>query len=168
MFFKHQWIEEDVALRPGWSESYYNDCYCNSPLVWFQLRFSIGWFQKIWDSWIHVINFWFFSLYFLYLGDYERIIRTLGQIASFNISLWGFSNPTLYRKFRPTNFFYASMYFSRCIASPWKILCWIRNLICSSPSCGSSEPKIGYFCSPLCELLDFGESCFIFTSSVLS
>ena len=33
MFFKHQWIEEDVALRPGWSESYYNDCYCNSPLV---------------------------------------------------------------------------------------------------------------------------------------
>ena len=33
MFFKHQWIEEDVALRPGWSESYYNDCYCNLPLV---------------------------------------------------------------------------------------------------------------------------------------
>jgi hypothetical protein len=33
MFFKHQWIEEDIALRPGWSESYYNDCYCNSPLV---------------------------------------------------------------------------------------------------------------------------------------
>ena len=33
MFFKHQWIEEDVTLRPGWSESYYNDCYCNLPLV---------------------------------------------------------------------------------------------------------------------------------------
>ena len=31
MFFKHQWIEEDIALMPEWSQSYYEDCYCNTP-----------------------------------------------------------------------------------------------------------------------------------------
>ena len=31
MFFKHQWIEEDIALRPEWSDAYYEDCYCNIP-----------------------------------------------------------------------------------------------------------------------------------------
>ena len=29
--FKHQWIDEDIALQPEWKESYYNDCYCNIP-----------------------------------------------------------------------------------------------------------------------------------------
>ena len=27
--FQHQWIEEDVALRPEWSAGYLSDCYCN-------------------------------------------------------------------------------------------------------------------------------------------
>ena len=31
MFFKHQWIEEDIALMPEWSQSYYEECYCNTP-----------------------------------------------------------------------------------------------------------------------------------------
>ena len=31
MFFKHQWIEEDIALRPEWSDAYYEDCFCNIP-----------------------------------------------------------------------------------------------------------------------------------------
>merc|ERR1711935_629038 len=31
MFFKHQWIEEDIALRPEWADAYYEDCYCNTP-----------------------------------------------------------------------------------------------------------------------------------------
>lgn len=29
--FKHQWIEDDVALKPEWSEAYFKDCYCNAP-----------------------------------------------------------------------------------------------------------------------------------------
>ena len=33
MFFKHQWIEEDIDLKPEWAKSYYSNCYCNSPLV---------------------------------------------------------------------------------------------------------------------------------------
>ena len=31
MFFKHQWIEDDIALRPEWSDAYYEDCFCNIP-----------------------------------------------------------------------------------------------------------------------------------------
>ena len=31
MFFKHQWIEEDIALRPEWTDNYSTDCYCNFP-----------------------------------------------------------------------------------------------------------------------------------------
>ena len=31
MFFKHQWIEEDIALRPEWTDHYSKDCYCNAP-----------------------------------------------------------------------------------------------------------------------------------------
>ena len=31
MFFKHQWIEEDIALRPEWADAYYDKCYCNAP-----------------------------------------------------------------------------------------------------------------------------------------
>ena len=29
LFFKHQWIEDDVALRPQWSDALLSDCYCN-------------------------------------------------------------------------------------------------------------------------------------------
>ena len=29
LFFKHQSIEDDAALKPEWSEAYFNDCYCN-------------------------------------------------------------------------------------------------------------------------------------------
>ena len=29
MFFKHQSIDEDVALNPQWAEGYYTGCYCN-------------------------------------------------------------------------------------------------------------------------------------------
>ena len=29
LFFKHQFIEEDVKLRPQWAEAYFKDCYCN-------------------------------------------------------------------------------------------------------------------------------------------
>ena len=29
--FKHQWIEEDLEMRPQWSEAYYDQCYCNVP-----------------------------------------------------------------------------------------------------------------------------------------
>ena len=29
--FKHQWIEEDIKLKPEWSSAYYNQCYCNVP-----------------------------------------------------------------------------------------------------------------------------------------
>ena len=31
MFFKHQWIEEDIALMPEWSDAYYKECHCNAP-----------------------------------------------------------------------------------------------------------------------------------------
>ena len=31
MQFKHQGIEEDVAMNPQWSEAYYKECYCNTP-----------------------------------------------------------------------------------------------------------------------------------------
>jgi len=31
MFFKHQWIEEDIALRPEWTDNYSEGCYCNFP-----------------------------------------------------------------------------------------------------------------------------------------
>ena len=31
LFFKHQWIEEDVLLKPEWSEAYFKNCYCNAP-----------------------------------------------------------------------------------------------------------------------------------------
>ena len=31
LFFKHQWIEDDVALKSEWSDAYFNDCYCNAP-----------------------------------------------------------------------------------------------------------------------------------------
>ena len=31
MFFKHQWIEDDIALRPEWIDNYSEDCYCNFP-----------------------------------------------------------------------------------------------------------------------------------------
>ena len=31
MFFKHQWIEDDVALRPEWADAYFNECFCNAP-----------------------------------------------------------------------------------------------------------------------------------------
>jgi len=31
MFFKHQWIEEDIALRPEWADAFYDECYCNAP-----------------------------------------------------------------------------------------------------------------------------------------
>ena len=31
MFFKHQWIEDDIALKPEWSDAYYDQCYCNIP-----------------------------------------------------------------------------------------------------------------------------------------
>ena len=31
MFFKHQWIEDDIALKPEWSDAYYDGCYCNIP-----------------------------------------------------------------------------------------------------------------------------------------
>lgn len=27
--FKHQWIEDDAALKPEWAEAYASDCYCN-------------------------------------------------------------------------------------------------------------------------------------------
>ena len=29
--FKHQWIEDDIKLRPEWTKSYYKDCFCNVP-----------------------------------------------------------------------------------------------------------------------------------------
>ena len=29
LFFKHQWIEDDLALKPEWSDAYLNKCYCN-------------------------------------------------------------------------------------------------------------------------------------------
>ena len=32
MFFKHQWIDEDIALKPEWTEAYYDECYCNVPV----------------------------------------------------------------------------------------------------------------------------------------
>ena len=31
LFFKHQWIEDDVALMPAWTEGYADQCYCNAP-----------------------------------------------------------------------------------------------------------------------------------------
>ena len=31
MFFRHQWIEEDIALKPEWSETLsLDECYCNA------------------------------------------------------------------------------------------------------------------------------------------
>ena len=33
MFFKHQWIDDDIALRPEWTEAYYDGCYCNVPVL---------------------------------------------------------------------------------------------------------------------------------------
>ena len=29
LFFKHQWIEEDAALKPEWADAYFSECYCN-------------------------------------------------------------------------------------------------------------------------------------------
>jgi len=29
MFFKHQWIEDDVAAKPEWTEGLLGECYCN-------------------------------------------------------------------------------------------------------------------------------------------
>ena len=29
MFFKHQWIEDDIDLKPEWAEGFLNQCYCN-------------------------------------------------------------------------------------------------------------------------------------------
>ena len=31
LFFKHQGIEEDVALNPQWTDAYYDECACNVP-----------------------------------------------------------------------------------------------------------------------------------------
>ena len=31
LFFKHQWIEDDVALKPEWTDAYFNECFCNRP-----------------------------------------------------------------------------------------------------------------------------------------
>lgn len=31
--FRHQWIEDDVALRPEWAEGYFKDCHCNAPEI---------------------------------------------------------------------------------------------------------------------------------------
>ena len=31
LFFRHQWIEDDIVMRPEWSEAYFDDCYCNLP-----------------------------------------------------------------------------------------------------------------------------------------
>ena len=31
LFFKHQWIEDDIALKPEWALNYYDGCYCNIP-----------------------------------------------------------------------------------------------------------------------------------------
>ena len=31
LFFKHQWIEDDVALKPEWTDAYFDKCYCNRP-----------------------------------------------------------------------------------------------------------------------------------------
>ena len=31
LFFKHQGVEEDIALRPEWSDAYFHDCSCNYP-----------------------------------------------------------------------------------------------------------------------------------------
>ena len=33
MFFKHQWIEDDIDARPEWAEAYLNECYCNGLMV---------------------------------------------------------------------------------------------------------------------------------------
>ena len=27
--FKHQWIEDDAALKPEWAKKYAENCYCN-------------------------------------------------------------------------------------------------------------------------------------------
>ena len=29
LFFRHQYIEDDVKLRPQWADAYFKDCYCN-------------------------------------------------------------------------------------------------------------------------------------------
>ena len=31
MFFKHQWIEDDITLMPMWASDYYDGCHCNVP-----------------------------------------------------------------------------------------------------------------------------------------
>ena len=31
MFFKHQYIEDDIALKPEWTDAYFDKCYCNAP-----------------------------------------------------------------------------------------------------------------------------------------
>ena len=31
LFFKHQYIEEDIKLKPEWSSAYYDQCHCNTP-----------------------------------------------------------------------------------------------------------------------------------------
>ena len=31
LFFKHQWIEDDISLRPQWTNEYGKDCNCNIP-----------------------------------------------------------------------------------------------------------------------------------------
>ena len=31
MFFKHQWIEDDITLKPEWADAYYDGCHCNTP-----------------------------------------------------------------------------------------------------------------------------------------
>ena len=29
LFFRHQYIEDDIKLRPEWTEAYHKDCFCN-------------------------------------------------------------------------------------------------------------------------------------------
>lgn len=29
LFFRHQWLEEDIALRPEWTEAYKHQCFCD-------------------------------------------------------------------------------------------------------------------------------------------
>ena len=31
MFFKHQYIEDDIALKPEWTDAYFDKCFCNAP-----------------------------------------------------------------------------------------------------------------------------------------
>ena len=31
MFFKHQYIDDDIALKPEWTNAYFDQCFCNAP-----------------------------------------------------------------------------------------------------------------------------------------